>query len=323
MTRRSSVTLSCDIAVHPQPAMPDTQHALFLPIDADLVRCLVAQQFPQWRHLDIIPVLPGGWDNRTFRLGDTMLARLPSAAAYVDQVEKEQRWLPTLAAHLSLPIPAPVAKGVPAGFYPWPWSVYGWLDGEPARDALIDDMPAFARAVAGFLAELHRIDASDGPPPGLHNFFRGGPLSLYDGETRSALETLSGFIDTDRALAVWEAAVNTRWNAAPVWIHGDVAAGNLLVKDGTLHAVIDFGCAAVGDPACDLAINWTLFDEASRSAFRSTLSVDTGTWARGRGWALWKALITLGKLDESRRDGDPSNRTIQHLLEDHRREHGH
>ncbi|MBY8605479.1 aminoglycoside phosphotransferase family protein [Burkholderia arboris] len=303
--------------------MQDHQHTLSLPIDADLVRRLVAQQFPQWRHLDVIPVLPGGWDNRTFRLGDSMLARLPSAPAYVDQVEKEQRWLPMLAAHLSLPIPAPVAKGVPTDFYPWPWSVYGWLNGEPARDELIDDKPTFARAVAGFLAELHRIDASDGPPPGPHNFFRGGPLSLYDGETRSALETLSGRIDTDRARAVWEAAMTTGWNAAPVWIHGDVAAGNLLVKDGALHAVIDFGCAAVGDPACDLAINWTLFDEASRRAFRSTLSVDAGTWARGRGWALWKALITLAPLDEGLHASDPSTRTIRHLLDDHRREHGH
>ncbi|HDR9486770.1 TPA: aminoglycoside phosphotransferase family protein [Burkholderia aenigmatica] len=302
--------------------MPDDPQALTLPIDADLVRRLIAQQFPQWRDLDVVPVLPGGWDNRTFRLGDDKLARLPSDRDYVAQVEKEQHWLPQLAAHLSLPIPAPIAKGAPTEFYPWPWSVYGWLDGEPARDELIDDKPAFARAVAGFLTELHRIDASDGPPPGPHNFFRGGPLSLYDGETRAALETLSGFVDTGRALAVWETAVHSSWNAAPVWVHGDISAGNLLMKDGALHAVIDFGCAAVGDPACDLAINWTLFDDAARRAFRSTLAVDAGTWARGQGWALWKALITIAKLDDDLRENDPSNRTLRCILDDYRCEHG-
>src|SRR3954467_3342218 len=102
-------------------------------IDAELVRRLIAAQFSQWAHLSIEPVEPGGWDNRTFRLGDRMSVRLPSAAAYAAQVEKEHRWLPEIAPHLPLPIPTPLAKGAPAEGYPWAWSVYGWLDGTPAK----------------------------------------------------------------------------------------------------------------------------------------------------------------------------------------------
>lgn len=289
-------------------------------IDTGLVRQLIAQQFPQWSGLPVVPVLPGGWDNRTFRLGDDKLVRLPSAAAYAGQVEKEQAWLPKLATQLTLPIPAPIAQGAPAGAYPWPWSVYRWLDGEPASGAgAIGDLREFASALARFLAELQRADTAGAPPPGPHNFFRGGALATYDGETRSALAMLAGDVDAPHALAVWEAALDSRWDAAPVWVHGDIAAGNLLVRvrDGKLCGVIDFGCAAVGDPACDLAIAWTLFDPESRAAFRAALPLDAGAWARGRGWALWKALITLAQRDAGTRAGDPSARVIRQVLDDH------
>lgn len=287
-------------------------------IDASLVQRLIATQYPQWAHLTVEPVLPSGWDNRTFRLGDRMSVRLPSAAAYVAQVEKEHKWLPVLAPHLPLPIPVPIAKGVPALGYPWPWSVYAWLDGEPVQEGLIDSEEAFARTLARFLVDLHRIDVTDAPIAGLHNFYRGGSLSVYDGETRNALELLAGCIDTASALTVWEVAMGSTWNNPNAWVHGDLACGNLLVKDGKLHAVIDFGSSAVGDPACDLVIAWTMFGEASRHAFRSALPLDDATWARGRGWALWKALITLVKLDESQRKVDKSNQVIQRILADQR-----
>lgn len=175
------------------------------PIDAALVARLVAAQFPQWKDEPIRPVEPGGWDNRTFRLGAQMAVRLPSAAIYAQQVEKEQRWLPKLAPHLPLPIPVPVALGVPAGGYPWPWSVYPWLEGETAAWERIADVPSFARALAEFLVALQRIDAAEGPRPGSHNFFRGGPLTHYDAETRQAIAALGGRIDTAGAIAVWNA----------------------------------------------------------------------------------------------------------------------
>jgi aminoglycoside phosphotransferase (APT) family kinase protein len=223
-------------------------------IDADLVRRLVAAQFPRWADLSVRPVEAGGWDNRTFHLGPRMTARLPSAAQYALQVEKEHRWLPKLAPLLPLPIPIPLAKGAPADGYPWPWSVYRWLEGETAGVGRIADLRRFATDLAEFLNALGRIDPAGGPPPGRHNFLRGGPLAVYDAETRRAIAALEGRIDTDAAGAVWEAALGAEWDGSPVWFHGDVASGNLLVEDGRLSAVIDFGTSGVGDPACDLAI---------------------------------------------------------------------
>ena len=275
-------------------------------IDASLAGRLIAAQFPQWAGLAIEPVKFGGWDNRTFHLGRHMSARLPSAAHYAGQVEKEQRWLPKLAPHLPLPIPAPLALGVPGEGYPWPWSVYRWLEGESAKSARISDWRQFAGALAHFLVTLRQIDAEGGPPPGTHNFFRGGPPSTYDGETRQAIAALNGKIDAGAVTAVWDAALAAAWHGAPVWVHGDVEVGNLLLQDGRLSSVIDFGCLGVGDPACDLAIAWTLFEGESREAFRDAVSLDAATWARGRGWALWKALITLAGLPGTNASAAPS-----------------
>ena len=269
-------------------------------IDVDLVRRLVADQFPQWAGLPVTAVAPGGWDNRTFRLGDTMLARLPSASGYEAAVTKEQRWLPQLARHLPLPIPVPLGHGRPGGGYPFPWSVYGWLDGEDAGTARIDDLTAFATDLAAFLAAMQAVDATGGPAAGPHSWYRGAPLDHYDAETRQAIATLGDAVDGPRATAVWDAARSTSWQHPARWFHGDVAVGNLLVRDGRLSAVIDFGTSGVGDPACDLVIAWTLFDGPSRAAFRAGLAdLDDDTWARARGWALWKALIVRAGLTET------------------------
>lgn len=273
----------------------DTLGRMTEPIDVALVRRLIAAQFPEWADLPVRPVEFDGWDNRTFRLGDHMTVRLPSSDGYVPQVDKEHRWLPVLASRLPLPIPTPVAKGEPGEGYPFPWSVYGWIEGEPASSGGIDDLTRFAADIAGFLVALRRVDAAGGPPPGLHSAFRGGPIAIWDVETRNAIDALGDRIPGPTATAVWETALGARSRNAPVWFHGDVAAGNLLVRDGRLSAVIDFGCSGVGDPACDTVIAWTLFSGESRDAFRAALSVDSGTWARGRGWALWKALITLAR----------------------------
>jgi aminoglycoside phosphotransferase (APT) family kinase protein len=271
-------------------------------ITAPVVSRMVSEQFPQWGHLPVRPVAVNGWDNTTFRLGSGLSVRLPSADAYVAQVEKEHRWLPILAPQLPLAIPEPVAKGVPSDFFPRPWSVYRWLEGEPAIDGRVADLPSFAQDLAGFLVALQRVVAADGPVAGGHNFFRGGPLAIYDGETREAIAALADDIDAAAADEVWRAALATTWERQPVWIHGDVAPGNLLVSGDHLLAVIDFGCCGVGDPACDLTIAWTLFFGESRTAFRQAIALDAGTWARARGWALWKALITLN--DARKREED-------------------
>jgi len=288
-------------------------------IDATLVRRLISTQFPRWADLPVKPVEAGGWDNRTFHLGAHMTVRLPSAAAYAPQVEKEHRWLPKLAPLLSLPIPIPLAQGTPAKGYPFSWSVYRWLDGETATAGRIPDLHRFATTLAEFLGALYRIDPAGGPPPGPHNFFRGGPLTVYDGETRQAIAALEGKIDTDAASAVWEAALAAAWHGPPVWFHGDVAAGNLLVKNGRLSAVIDFGTSGVGDPSCDLVIAWTLFGGESREAFRAALELDDATWARGHGWALWKGLITLAEhINTSPSEAGNARRVIDEVLADHK-----
>jgi aminoglycoside phosphotransferase (APT) family kinase protein len=209
--------------------------------------------------------------------------------------------------------------GVPAEGYPWHWSVYRWLEGENATIERIADLDQFATALARFLAALQRIDPAGGPPPGQHNFFRGGPLSIYDTETRDAIATLHGKIDTDAVTAVWEAALQATWHSSSVWLHGDVSATNLLVKRGRLNAVIDFGCLGVGDPACDLTIVWTLLSGESREAFCTALPVDDATWARGRGWALWKGLITLAEhINTNPLEAGKARRVIDKVLADHR-----
>jgi aminoglycoside phosphotransferase (APT) family kinase protein len=289
-------------------------------IDEGLARRLIASQFPRWAHLPIAAVEPNGHDNTTFRLGADMTVRLPSGEWYALQVDKEQRWLPRLAPRLPLAIPTPVARGAPGEGYPYAWSVYRWLDGRIAGPRTMGDPTEFAVALAGFLRALGRIDAQGGPPPGRHNFFRGGPLATYADETDRSIDALGAAIPRDAVRRVWEDALGATWHGDPVWFHGDVAAGNLLVRDRRLAAVIDFGCSGVGDPACDVVIAWTLLSEASRDAFRSSLGVDPGTWSRGRGWALWKALITF--VEHIDRDGDAaavSRRVIERVLADHAR----
>jgi aminoglycoside phosphotransferase (APT) family kinase protein len=296
----------------------DKMHSDEVDIDVSRVGRLLAAQFPQWAHLPIKPVECGGWDNRTFRLGEDMTVRLPSAERYAAQVEKEHRWLPRLAPLLPLPIPVPLAMGIPADGYPWHWSIYRWIEGESATFERIADLRQFTTTLAQFLAALQRIAPAGGPPPGQHNFYRGGPLSIYDTETRHAIAALDDKIDANAVTAVWETALKAVWRGSPVWLHGDVSAGNLLLNAGRLSAVIDFGCSGVGDPACDLTIVWTLLSRESREAFSAALPLDDATWARGRGWALWKGLITLVKhITADPLEAEKARRVIDEVLADH------
>jgi aminoglycoside phosphotransferase (APT) family kinase protein len=282
-------------------------------IDEALVRQLLAEQLPEWAALPIRPVDAQGHDNRTFRLGDALAVRLPTAERYAAHVAVEHAWLPRLAPQLPLPIPRPVARGAPGCGFPWPWSVSRWLPGDSALRAPIADAPRFARDVAGFLTALRAIDARGAPPPGPDNFFRGGDLSVYAAETERCLAAAPTGVDAHAARALWAAACETRWNAAPVWVHGDVAAGNLLVSGGALCGVIDFGQLAAGDPACDTVLAWTFFSGDGRAAFREALDLDAATWLRGRAWALWKALLSLAAPDPA-----PALRVIAAVLGEER-----
>ncbi|MEM6704446.1 MAG: aminoglycoside phosphotransferase family protein [Acidobacteriota bacterium] len=261
-------------------------------IDEALVRRLVAEQFPQWQDETVEQVLPGGHDNRTFRLGRELSVRLPSAETYAAHVGVEHEWLPRLRAQLSLPTPEIVGTGSPCKTFPWPWTVLRWLPGQPLGDAAADREP-LAVDLAAFLVELRSLPCVGGPLAGRHNFHRGGDLAVYDAQTREQVSLLLSEDLRRGAVELWEAALDARNEGLRTWIHGDVAAGNLLFEDGRLAAVIDFGQLAVGDPSCDYVAAWTVFSGRSRELFRSAADVDEATWTRARGWALWKELLQV------------------------------
>ncbi|OMH34850.1 aminoglycoside phosphotransferase family protein [Tersicoccus sp. Bi-70] len=266
-------------------------------IDAGLVARLVAAQFPAWASLPVRPVSPQGNDNRTFRLGDELVARLPSAAGYVPAVEKEDLVLPRLAGALPVAVPAPVATGAPGEGYPFPWSVRRWLPGTTADADPALDRDALACDLGAFLVALRGLPTAGGPVAGPHSFFRGEHPRVYDDEVRAVLAALRARqddgIDVDACAAVWGEVLATGIEQPDGWFHGDIGVGNLLTVDGRLSAVIDFGTCGVGDPACDLVIAWTLFDAAERRLFAAAVDLPPATWRLARGWALWKALITV------------------------------
>ncbi|ACT04803.1 aminoglycoside phosphotransferase family protein [Paenibacillus sp. JDR-2] len=279
-------------------------------ITTELVRGLIGSQFPEWKDLEIMPVEKSGHDNRTYRLGNDMTVRLPSHERYASAVAKELIWLPVFKPLLSLPIPAPVAQGKPTAEYPLPWSVNRWLEGDTVTYANIRDLNEFAEDLAGFLKELEAIDAKDGIPAGIQNFHRGGNLAVYDSDSRPVIEKLGEEYDRKLLTEIWELALATKYEAAPLWLHGDVAVGNLLARNGQLSGVIDFGTMGVGDPSSDLVMAWNFFDEASRKVFLSAMNADQDTVNRARGWALWKALITYAWNEPGTEASDWGKRVI-------------
>jgi aminoglycoside phosphotransferase (APT) family kinase protein len=269
-------------------------HADEVETDVALVRRLVVAQFPQWAELPIEPVHPGGTVHAIYRLGDEMAVRLPRRWTDDEEPDKEFRWLPRLAPLLPLAIPVPLARGEPGEGYPFDWSIYSWLDGDPATEAPVGDLGRATSNLAEFVGALHRFDAQDGPVPGRHNSWRGVPLAMRDASVRSSIEALRDEIDLDAVTAVWQEALRAPdWEGRPTWFHGDLDARNMLVAEGRLCAVIDWGCLGVGDPACDVMVAWKIPTAATRPLFRDALSVDDATWVRARGWALSQALIAL------------------------------
>ncbi|MDN0199041.1 aminoglycoside phosphotransferase family protein [Streptomyces sp. S.PNR 29] len=259
-------------------------------IDDHLVRRLIAGQFPQWAGLPVQRLESSGTENAMFRLGTDLVVRLPRHPGAVDSVEHEQRWLPRLGPHLPFATPEPLAEGGPGEGFAWPWSVYGWLDGRNPVVGSLDQAELLAKDLAAFIRALRRIDPVGGPTG-----YRGVPLATRDTLTREAIAQLEGRgVDTAAATALWEEALRVpQYSGPPVWAHGDLMPGNLLVREGRLCAVIDFGAAGVGDPAADLIVAWNLLPAAVRGAFREAVGADDAEWARGRGWALSIALIAL------------------------------
>jgi aminoglycoside phosphotransferase (APT) family kinase protein len=266
-------------------------HADEIETDVALVRRLLAGQFPQWADLAIDPVVSYGTDHDIYRLGDHLAARLPRIGWATGQAAKEAEWLPRLALHLPLAVPVQLAMGDPAEGYPFAWSVYEWLPGENANGT-IDDLDRAAVDLAAFIHALREVDPADAHPRPAGA--RGAPLLELDEQVRRSIAQLGDRIDGGAAIRSWEESLSaSAWNGAEVWVHGDLLPGNLLVVDGRLSAVIDWGGLNVGDPACDLQPAWNVFAGGSRNRLRAELDVDDASWLRGRGWALSQAVSAL------------------------------
>ena len=263
-------------------------------IDITLVRRLLATQLPHLVDLPVEAIQSTGTVNAIFRIGDDLCARLPRIQRWVAALEKEIEWLPKLAPHLSLAVPEPVAKGEPESGYPFPWAVYRWINSDTfASDHILDERQAGAD-LAMFVAELRRIEISGAPHSGRK------PLRQLDSNTRAAIESMEGTIDTDAATAAWDICLRApEWNGRPVWRHCDLLPPNLLVENGNIKAILDFGGAGIGDPAIDVVAAWSVFGKDGRDTFLSTLNVDDGTWARGRGFALHQALLIIPYYHET------------------------
>jgi aminoglycoside phosphotransferase (APT) family kinase protein len=273
------------------PMSRTRMHADEVLTDEELVRRLVAAQFPQWAGLPVEYVTSYGTDNDIYRLGDELSVRLPRISGATGQAAKEARWLPRLADALPVLVPVHLEKGLPDAGYPYEWAVYRWLPGSNAAGG-VADAERLAVEVSAFLTALRRIDTAGAPraPAGS----RGGPVGAYDEGVRRSVAELGERIDGAAALRVWaDALAAPAWDGPALWLHGDLLPGNVLLVDGGLAAVIDWSCLTTGDPAYDLLPAWSLFAGASRARFRAELSVDDATWRRGRGFALWQAVTAL------------------------------
>ena len=269
----------------PAANTPDAE----IEIDEPLIRHLLETQSPERARLSL-GFLDLGWDNVLFRLGDDEIVRLPRRQLGANLVEHEQTWLHRLAPGLPLQIPTPRFHGRPTERYPWRWSICPWIEGAPASVAPPTDTVAGATALGEFIAALHRAAPSDAP----RNPHRGHPLAERDEITRTRAAQLADLIDADVVIAAWaRASASTPWAGPPTWVHGDLHPGNLIVDDGRLVAVIDFGDLCSGDPATDLGVAWMLFDTDGRAALRAAARVDDATWERGRAWAISLAVAVL------------------------------
>jgi aminoglycoside phosphotransferase (APT) family kinase protein len=282
-------------------------------VDDVLVQRLLAEQHPDLADLDLV-LVASGWDNVMFRLGNDLAVRLPRRTVAATLIEHEQRWLPELAPLLPVPIPAPVRVGVPGAGYPWRWTVCQWLPGRMAATAHHLDGAGLVDDLAGFLDALHRPAPHDAPP----NPVRGVPLRDRDESMRARAAQVAELIDSDAVLGMWESALALPpWSRAPVWLHGDLHPANVLVDErGRLAAVVDFGDITAGDPACDLAVAWMLFDEYERSSFRAAVGPDDATWDRARGWALQLAVAYVANSADNPVIAEVGRRTLAAVLGD-------
>ena len=260
-----------------------------LPIDETVVVSLLREQCPEWAAMPLAAA-GAGTDNVMFRLGEELLVRMPRTAGNATSLRKEREWMPRLAPGLPLRIPEPVHAGSPSGAYPLEWSVYRWIDGRAPSESSVQDWRAFGADLAAFVRALHHIDLMGATRTDDLSWYRGGSLGACDAWVSSSIDEVralvGGDLDVDTLERWWREALALPEPSGPlVWLHGDLRPGNLLVHDGRLHAVIDFGALSVGAPDAEHATIWDLPDRA-RQAYWDELDLDDATWTRARAWAI-------------------------------------
>ena len=269
------------------------------PMDVSFAARLVAARFPDFAALPLTQLDTPGTDNVLFRIGETACLRLPRLAPADEQLIKEAEWLPQMAP-LPLDVPKPLGLTGPFGTFPFHAAIHEWLPGRSALDSPPADMTAAATALGAFIAALRKKPAWGAPAAGAHNQYRGAPLTLRDTLTRKALGRLDGMIDAGKLANLWAACLRAPAHSGPgKWLHGDLHAGNLIVRDGVLAGVIDFGLLGIGDPAVDLIPAWSFLDGTTRQAFRDAAGAGADEWRRGQGWALSTAAIALDYYRDS------------------------
>jgi aminoglycoside phosphotransferase (APT) family kinase protein len=257
---------------------PSRLHADQVDIDEAVARRLIAAQLPRYAALPLHRVPSGGTENAVFRLGSALAVRMPLTPGAVGGLLKEVRWLPVVAPHLPLDVPEVVATGSPGDGYPFPWAILSWLPGEDALSGRFRSLAETAATLGRFVAGMRSVDTTGAPAGG-----RGGPLAGRDEAFRSALSHCDGLVDVGQAAAIWDDALAApAWDGPPVWLHADLIPGNLLIRDGRLAGVLDFGTMSTGDPAYDVTPAWHILDAA-----------DEPTRRRARGLVVSGGVIAL------------------------------
>jgi aminoglycoside phosphotransferase (APT) family kinase protein len=283
-------------------------------ITNELVQQLICEQRPDLAALPLTP-LAAGWDNTNYRLGNDLLVRLPHRQLAAQLVLHEQTWLPQLAPRLPLPIPAPIHNGTPTANYPWHWSISAWLSGEDADQHSL--APDQGQRFGEFLRQLHQAAPSNAP----HNPYRGVPLQHRQPAQSQRLDRLASVIpeQIEQLRALWHTALAAPIDIAPTWLHGDLHPRNLLVHQGQISGVIDWGDLCSGDPANDLAAAWLVFDQAAtRQAFWQAYGpINTATHQRAQGWAVAIGTMMLETgLADNPRNAQIGRKALHNLLAD-------
>ena len=258
--------------------------------DAGLVHLLLRDQIPGFADQDVQPSSTSGSSNWVFRVGEDSAVRLPRSDSYTADLLTEAEFLPRVAPHLVVPVPAVRFLGEPSELFRRPWTVVAWVPGENPTEL---DPAAQARLAAGlgrFVRDLHRVDTW-GLPPGSDRwgYRAGAPVTdEIDGWADSAAEALDDLFDPRQVREAWRRVRDVPpASAPPCWVHTDLSVENILVApDGDLVGVLDFGGLGVGDPSVDLLYAWSMFDPPAREILFSESDADDVVRLRARAWAF-------------------------------------